>query len=44
MILAFRAAAHMNEDEEDRVETRYRIESAKGERERDSSIDANKLS
>lgn len=31
MILAFRAAAHMNEDEEDRVETRYRIESAKGE-------------
>lgn len=31
MILAFRAAAHMNQDDEDEVETKYKIDSAQGE-------------
>jgi nucleolar complex protein 2 len=29
-ILAFRAAAHMNQDDEDEIETRYKIDSAQG--------------
>jgi nucleolar complex protein 2 len=29
-ILAFRAAAHMNQDDEDEIETKYKIDSAQG--------------
>lgn len=30
-ILAFRAAAHMNQEDEDEIETKYKIDSAQGE-------------
>lgn len=29
--MAFRAAAHMNQEDEDEIETKYKIDSAQGE-------------